>query len=129
MAFLPGDFEVYTNDWSVGQQIAYVCLDYLVIGLFMALLALCLHNIWSIVVLQREYKNLPIFLFYVFALIAIIIRIVWLLTFWIQNYALLNNIGFTYQMTKLCVGITQDWITFELAIRIRNSKGHTNISS
>ena len=128
MALLPGYFEAYTIDWSIGEKIAYVCLDYLVIGLFIALLALNLHNIWSIVVGQREYKNLPILLFYVFALIAILLRMVWLLTFWIQNDAMLNNIGFTYQMTKLCVGITQDWITFELAIRIRNSKGHTNIS-
>ena len=30
---------------------------------------------------------------------------------------------------KLCVGLVQDWITLELAIRIHNSRGSTDISA
>ena len=33
-----------------------------------------------------------------------------------------------WQGSKLCVGVVQDWITLELAIRVRNSKGYSNIS-
>ena len=32
------------------------------------------------------------------------------------------------QGSKLCVGIVQDWITVDLAIRIRNAKFYTEIS-
>ena len=32
------------------------------------------------------------------------------------------------QGAKLCVGIVQDWITFELAIRIHNARGYSDIS-
>ena len=32
------------------------------------------------------------------------------------------------QVAKLCVGIVQDWITFELAVRIHNAKGYSDIS-
>ena len=32
------------------------------------------------------------------------------------------------QAAKFCVGVVQDWITVELAIRIRSSKGSSEIS-
>ena len=32
------------------------------------------------------------------------------------------------QFAKLSVGVVQDWITLELAIRIRNAKGYKDIS-
>ena len=32
-------------------------------------------------------------------------------------------------VAKLCVGIVQDWITLELAIRIRYAKGTSDISA
>ena len=38
------------------------------------------------------------------------------------------NLNSAQQVAKLCVGVVQDWITFELAIRIRNAKGSSNIS-
>ena len=38
------------------------------------------------------------------------------------------NIDLVQQGTKLCVGIIQDWITLELAIRIHISKGEHGIS-
>ena len=39
-----------------------------------------------------------------------------------------NNIGVVQQAAKLSVGAVQDWITIELAIRIHNSNGYSDIS-
>ena len=38
------------------------------------------------------------------------------------------NTDFVQQAAKLCVGVVQDWITLELAIRIRNTNGYSDIS-
>ena len=38
------------------------------------------------------------------------------------------NLDLVQQVAKLCVGAVQDWITLELAIRIRNAKGDSDIS-
>ena len=38
------------------------------------------------------------------------------------------NLRLVQQVAKLCVGVVQDWITLELAIRIRNAKGYSDIS-
>ena len=39
-----------------------------------------------------------------------------------------NNVGIVQQAAKLSVGVVQDWITIELAIRIHNSNGYSDIS-
>ena len=41
---------------------------------------------------------------------------------------IIYNIGVLQQAAKLCVGVIQDWITLELAVRIRNAKGYSDIS-
>ena len=51
-------------------------LDILVYGL---LVALALRNVWVILVRQQEYKNLPILTFYVYAVIALGLRFLFLI--------------------------------------------------
>ena len=41
---------------------------------------------------------------------------------------IIYNIAVVQQAAKLCVGVIQDWITLELAVRIRNAKGYSDIS-
>ena len=99
---------------------------YLDIAEYGLLLLLALRNIWKIVVLQGEYKNVPILMFYVLALLAISIRLINLI--WINSNApLIYNFGILQQPIKLCVGVVYDWITLELAIRIRHSKVYNDI--
>ena len=86
------------------------------------MVVLAVRNIYAILVKQREYKNLPILAFYCFSLIAVALRPVYLALYWIQ-IPIIWNIDWVQQAAKLCVGIVQDWITFELAVRIRNTKG------
>ena len=66
-------------------------------------------------------------MFYAFALLATMLRLV--VTVWSWDASpVFSNIEFVQVAAKLCVGLVQDWITFELAIRIRNSNVVSDIS-
>ena len=86
-----------------------------------------MRNIWSILIRQREYKNLPILAFYAFALLAVMFRPVFIIGYWTAK-PVYPNIDWVQQAVKLCVGVVQDWITLELAIRIHNARGYSDIS-
>ena len=75
----------------------------------------------------RQYKMLPIPAFYIFAVVALSLRPVYIIGQWTGDRTY-DNIDKVQQGTKLCVGIIQDWITLELAIRIHASKGEHDIS-
>ena len=96
-------------------------VSYVDIAVYGFLLLLALRNIWVIVVRQKEYKNLPILMFYAFSLIAIGLRLFDILWYWTSSPKL-GNINLVQQTAKICVGVVQDWITLELAIRIRHSE-------
>ena len=91
------------------------------------LVMLAFRNIWAILVKQQEYKNLPILMYYVFAIIAVFLRLIIIIWNWSSN-PLLSRLDSVQQVAKLCVGVVQDWITLELAIRIQNAKGDSDIS-
>ena len=127
--YLPGFNQEYVEKlgWTKAQLVTYLLLDYTVIFLYAVLLALALRNVWLILVKQREYRNLPILMFYIFAFIALTLRLVFLLGQWTRN-PMFQNMGMIQQFAKLSVGVVQDWITLELAIRIRNARGYEDIS-
>ena len=129
MAFLTDNFQeqVKSWGWTHDELIVFLSLTYLVIFTYLILVVLALRNILVILLKQKEYKNLPILMFYVFALIALSLRLTNLIWYWTGN-PIFANIDWVQQVAKLCVGVVQDWITIELAIRIHNSKGHTDIS-
>ena len=54
-------------------------------------------------------------------------RLVLLVGYWTDINEIMN-LSLVQQVAKLCVGVVQDWITLELAIRIRNAKGYSDIS-
>ena len=106
MSYLPGlDDETFELiEFTTSQKKTYVSLDYLVILIYMCLLALALHNIWAIVLKQQEYKNLPILFFYAFALIAISLRLIYIIWIWTLS-PVINNIDYIQQAAKLCLGV------------------------
>ena len=77
-----------------------------------------LRNIFVVVVKQQEYKNLPILMFYLFALIAVTLRELKVIWHGKHITFINHNLNFVQQFAKLSVGLVQDWITLELAIRI-----------
>ena len=81
MGFLPFELEDEAEEfgWTSAQKITYVTIDYLAIATygFLVLLALC--NIWVILIRQKEYKNLPILAFYVFTLLAVTLRTIFII--------------------------------------------------
>ena len=128
MAFLPGLDNIKDNGWSRSQMIAYILIDYLLIGIYIILVALALRNIWVIVYKLKEYKNLPILMFYLFTIIAVILRLIYLICQQTEMIKVIWDIDLIQVAAKLCVGVVQDWITLELAVRIHYSKGVSDIS-
>ena len=55
------------------------------------------------------------------------LRLIYIIWFWTPS-PIIYNIDLVQQGVKLCVGIVQDWITFELAIRIHHVKDSSDIS-
>ena len=108
-------------------MVAYLILDYLLIGIYGTLVLLALRNIWVIILRQKEYKNLPILMFYMFALVAVVLRTIYLTWYWTPS-PFIDNINLVQQAAKLSVGLVKDWITLELAIRIRNSNGYSEVA-
>ena len=91
MAFLP-DFDktLNANNWTKTQAIVIVATNYLVIALYSFLVMLALRNIWAILVRQREYKNLPILSFYIYALLAVSLRLVYIIWRWTPSEIITN---------------------------------------
>ena len=65
--------------------------------------------------------------FYLFAWVAIPLRLINLIWYWTMNDAISYNIPFVQMVSKLCVGIAQDWIVFELIVRIRYSRKYVHL--
>ena len=61
-------------------------------------------------------------------MIALALRPIYMIGRW-TSYPVFFNMDKVQQGAKLCVGIVQDWITLELAIRIHNAKGTSDIST
>ena len=84
---------------------------------------IALRNIFVVIVKQKEYRNLPILMFYLFALIAVTLREVKIIWQYESNPYINYNLDLVQQFAKLGIGLVQDWITLELAIRIHCTKG------
>ena len=106
MAYLPGlDDETFEFlKFTTSQKKIYISLCYLAIFNYMFLLVLALHNTFAIVLRQQEYKNLPILVFYAYALIATSLRPIYIMWFWTSNPAI-NNLDYIQQAAKLCLGV------------------------
>ena len=72
---------------------------------------------------------LPIPAFYTFAVVALTLRPLYLIGYWtLDHHAIYINIDWVQQGAKLCVGLVQDWVTVELAVRIHVFKGVHDVS-
>ena len=83
MALLPNfDDGILFLNWTRDQKIIYLSVAYLDILIYGIVVLLALRNIWVIVLKQKEYKNLPILTFYVFAMIATTLRPIYIIWVW-----------------------------------------------
>ena len=130
MAYLPGltHDEIESWGWTQAQIISYLSVIYPVIIVYGILTVVALRNIIVIVVKQKEYKNLPILMFYLFALVAVTLREVKTIWHGLQSTFIDVNLDFVQQFSKFSVGLVQDWITLELAVRIHCVYGSSDIS-
>ena len=104
-----------------GQYDIIVVEHYMLIGLYTLLFALVIVNIWTILVKQRRYKTLPLFAFYIFTFFAITLRLIYLIMAFSPHNLALQGINDLFLTSKLCVGLIQSWMIFEIALRVRQT--------
>ena len=83
------------------------------------ILVLC--NIHLIFIRQKKWSSLPLLFFYLMATIAITIRLLCCFIIFLGS----NWILIVYALqpdAKLCVGLAQAWMIFELTVRIRSAR-------
>ena len=66
---------------------------------------IALRNIFVVIVKQKEYRNLPILMFYLFALIAVTLREVKIIWQYESNPSINVNLDFVQQFAKLNIGV------------------------
>ena len=95
MEFVPGYFEDFVRNygWTETEKMTIILADYLVIAEYGFLIGLALRNIWIVLFKQKEYRNLPIFAFYCFSLIAVALRLIYVVGHWTVN-PIIDNIDF-----------------------------------
>ena len=94
MTYLPGfDYALGQFDWTRAELITYLTAYYVTIAIYCSLVLLALLNIWMIIVKQKEYKNLPILMFYAFALVSVILRPI-MIVWWWTPHPVFANIDF-----------------------------------
>ena len=74
MTILPG-LEHLKEELTPTQYRSLVSVRLLLILLYLTLLTLCIVNIWLILILNKKYKTKPMLLFYIFAFLAIVFRL------------------------------------------------------
>ena len=91
------------------------------------MLYLTSSNIWKVIIKQKKYKTLPLLNFYIFAFLTVSLRLIYIIWCWTRS-RFIYNINFNQVIAKLCIGVVQDWISFELTIRVRNARLSTTSS-
>ena len=91
-------------------MITFFAFAYLVIGIYVFLFGLAIHNVWALF-LRKKWKkegeeglNVSILMFYIYASIAISIRIACLVWQWVESPLILNA-DYVQQLSKICVGL------------------------
>ena len=132
MKFLPEIFEecAVMFGWTRKQRIGLITLVYVDVALYVFLLLLAFYNICKVIPKHyKQYKMLPIPAFYVFAVFALSLRPIYTIGYWTEDPSIYYNIDWVQQGFKVCVGLAQDWITVELAMRIHTEKGGYEFSA
>ena len=85
-------------------MIIFATEHYVLIGLYAFLFVLVNLNGWMIIIRQKRFKNLPLTSFYIFAYIAIAMRLI-ALVWEFENSAVMHIISQTVPWAKINVGI------------------------
>ena len=108
------------HHWNETQTEVVILLMYLSMILYILMLSMTGHNVWVFLIKQKRYKTTgPLVLFYFLAVLIGCLRFYFSL-FYFQVLIEFNIIVILLEpIVKLFLGVTQCWITVELATRIR----------
>ena len=115
---LPGFSSSKYSTMDSEELVIYAVEHYLLILLYTLLFVLVNMNIWSILIKQSKYQNLPLTVFYVFAFMTILFRLIYLI-FCFTSVKLVI-VSFMEAITKFCVGALQTWMICEITLRVKN---------
>ena len=76
MAYLPG-FSTFAKEFTQVEEVIYLIMHYIVIGLNIFVLYMILKNIWQIIIKKKKYENIPFLFFYMFSGIAITSQVIY----------------------------------------------------
>jgi len=77
-------------------------------------------NIKNILIKQGRYKTYPLLFFYIFSLISLTFRVMYL----IWQFSMFPFVSFMINISviaKLCVGMIQSWMILKIVLRLRQS--------
>ena len=107
MKFLPSlDVNDESDQMDKRQDIIVICLVYISVLFYSALLVLELHNLYRYLYLQKKFQVFPLTLFYTLSIPCTILRIygnIWVVE--VVKYQQLS-ITITLAFIKLCLGFT-----------------------
>ena len=89
VTILPGCSRESTG-FSEKEFVIYAVESYVLLGLYLFLMVLVIVNIWTVLVKQRRYKNLPLLAFYIYAFFAIVCRLIYIIIDWSDDYLILG---------------------------------------
>ena len=97
--------------------VVYTCLV-----LFVAMLVLALVNVWRILIRLKKYKVVPMTMFYIFTVLNILTRLLYLVFSLTNVYGVFIVGAIVMQpVFRLSAGLIQSWMMLELTLRIRQS--------
>ena len=108
--------------FSEREYIIVLTVHFIVLITYTVVIILALMNIWQILIKLQKWRTISLLFFYIFTILCILIRFLNLISYGIDHDRQMALILFTLQpIAKICVGLIQCWMIFELSIRIKAS--------
>ena len=121
MALLP-NIEELKPYFTTSQYRWYLTVHWATIILFVCLLVLCILNMYRVIYKQGKWRNILLLSFYFFSFTAIFFRLIFQVFFFDAYFDKTSWVMFCGTISpyaKLCVGLLQCYMVFELAQRLK----------
>ena len=117
---LPG-IEIFKYWMTDTQWYIYITLHWSILIFFIFLMLLIVANFVQILIRLGKWRNVPFLMFYIFAGLAIIFRILDMVYEFDQVKHLFEFwLAFMQPVSKLCAGFIYAWIMFEVGLKVRD---------
>ena len=113
---------------STTEYRVFAASVWIIVLLFTGLLILICINTWMILYKLEKWKTVPLLFFYMWSFLAVTFRLIRTILGLESSFWSIFG-SFDQPVFKLCAGMMQAWIIFELTIRIRSTRLSTGMSA